>query len=363
MRWAVSTALPLALAVAAAPLTARAQVPPYRVDWLGQDFYPFALNDHGQVVGYRGFPGERTALLWQDGITTDLGAGEAHDINNAGQIVLRPSDSGSPAVVRQPDGSLTPVNVLRAWGSDFRHQYSINNRGQVVGMERFAGISPDGRAFRWDSGTVSYLDTVLPETPFASAHAVNNHGAAAGWLTSQGTGGGFVWQDGNVTRLPTPAVSINDAGQVLTLAADVWHDGTITALPRLPVLPVTASEESVELKPAEINNLGQVAGHQLEMYLIDVESGNGSIERAFLWDQAGGTRDLNALMGLAPDSRYQFPLAVSVDVNDIGQIVGYGPQGGWLLTPIPEPGAALVALMLASCLSFRRRRALRTVPA
>ena len=51
MRWAVSAALALALVVAAAPLAARAQVTPYRLDWLGQDFYPFAVNDHGQVVG------------------------------------------------------------------------------------------------------------------------------------------------------------------------------------------------------------------------------------------------------------------------------------------------------------------------
>jgi uncharacterized membrane protein len=354
MRWAVSTALALALAVAAAPLAARAQVPPYRLDWLGQDFYPFALNDRGQVVGYRGFPGERSALLWQDGVATDLGAGEAHDINNAGQIVLRPAAGGPPAVVREPDGSLTPVNVLRAWGSDFRHQYSINSRGQVVGMERFAGVSPDGRAFLWDGGAVSYLDTVLPETAFASAHAVNNHGAAAGWWGTRDTGGGFVWQDGNVTRLPTPAVSINDAGQVLTLAAEVWDNGTITALPRLPLLPVTDPAAGVEIKPAEINNLGQVAGHQWELYLIDTESGYGSIERAFLWDEAGGMRDLNAAMGIVPDARNQLALAVPTDVNDVGQIVGYGPQCGWLLTPVPEPGAGLVAMMLGGCFLFRR---------
>jgi probable HAF family extracellular repeat protein len=358
MRYAVRAALPLALAMAAVPLQTRAELPPYRLDWLGEDFYPFAMNDRGQVVGYTAaHRGEGPALLWQDGVTTDLGPGEAHDINNAGRIVMRPYGGGPPAVVREPDGSFTPVNVARAWGGDFRHQYSINDRGQVVGMERIGDVSADGRAFIWDNGTVTYVDPGLPEAPaYAAAHAVNNHGAAAGWWSSTrlNTGGGFVWQAGTVTRLDTPAVSINDAGQVLTLAADVWHEGTTTVLPRLAPLPVSDGE-SVQLKPAEISNLGQVAGYQWELYLIDVESGYGSIERAFLWDEAGGTRDLNALMGIAPDARNQFALAVPVDVNNVGQIVGYGPRGGWLLTPVPEPGAPIGGLLSASWMSLRRR--------
>jgi hypothetical protein len=98
-------------------------------------------------------------------------------------------------------------------------------------------------------------------------------------------------------------------------------------LPRLPVLPVTDEEMGVALKPAEINNLGQVVGHQWELYLIDLESGYGSIERAFLWDEAGGTRDLNALMGISPDARNLLALAVPLDMNNVGQIVGYGPRG------------------------------------
>ena len=361
MRLAVCAAIVLALTIAVVPLEVRAQILPYRLDWLGTDFYPLAMNDRGQVVGYTAaHRGEGPALLWHDGVTTDLGPGEAHDINNAGRIVMRPVGDAPPAVVREPDGTLTPVNVARPWGSDFRHQYSINDRGQVVGMESISRASSDGRAFVWDNGTVTYIDPGLPETTadVASAHAVNNHGAAAGWWSSSltNTGGGFVWRDGAVTRLPAPAVSINDAGHVLMLNADVWHDGNTTVLPRLPLLPVSADEAGVQLKPAEINNLGQVVGHQWELYLIDVESGYGSIERAFLWDEAGGTRDLNALMGIVPDARNQLALAAPVDVNNVGQIVGYGPRGAWLLTPVPEPGAALVGVLSASWMSLRRRR-------
>src|SRR5688500_16612916 len=101
VRLAVS--LGVALVAASAPLEGRAQSRPYRLDWLGQDFYPLAMNDHGQVVGYTAAQrGEGPALLWHNGVTTDLGPGEAHDINNAGRIVMRPYGEGPPAMVREP---------------------------------------------------------------------------------------------------------------------------------------------------------------------------------------------------------------------------------------------------------------------
>jgi hypothetical protein len=304
---------------------------------------------------------EGPALLWDAGVTTDLGPGEAHDINNAGRIVMTRFAFGVPAVVREPDGSITPVNVPRAWGGDFRHQYSINDRGQIVGMERLSDSTSDGRAFIWDHGAVTYIEPGLPQAPaFGAAHAINNNGAAAGWWSTQTVGGGFIWQDGAVEYLPAAAVSINDARQVLTLHADVWQNGTTTVLPCLPVLPVSAENAGVILKPAEINNLGQVAGHQWELYLIDVESGYGSIERAFLWDEAGGMRDLNALMGIVPDERNQLALAVPLDVNNAGQIVGYGPRGAWLLTPVPEPAGAAIVGFVASWMSLRRSRPQRS---
>ena len=78
-------------------------------------------------------------------------------------------------------------------------------------------------------------------------------------------------------------------------------------------------------------------------------------ERAFVWDAAGGTVDLNGLMGLEADESRQFPLAQAFDLNGLGQIVGYGPNGGWLLTPVPEPGGALLVLAALFTLGRRRR--------
>jgi hypothetical protein len=52
----------------------------------------------------------------------------------------------------------------------------------------------------------------------------------------------------------------------------------------------------------------------------------------------------------------QFPLAEPLDLNNVGQIVGYGPQGGWLLTPVPEPGGAAAVILLGSICLGRRNR-------
>jgi probable HAF family extracellular repeat protein len=94
---------PLAI-VLAVTLTASAELAPYRLDLLGPEFYPLAMNDRGQVVGYTASRrGEGPALLWQDGVVSELGPGEAHDINDAGRIVIRPNSEVPSAVICEPD--------------------------------------------------------------------------------------------------------------------------------------------------------------------------------------------------------------------------------------------------------------------
>jgi hypothetical protein len=104
----------------------------------------------------------------------------------------------------------------------------------------------------------------------------------------------------------------------------------------------------------EINDAGQVVGWSEEMYLIDEESGHGLIQRGVLWEEDGSVLDLNALMGFVPRSGMQFPLAEPLDLNNVGQIVGYGPQGGWLLTPVPEPPGPVGVLIVVARACLRR---------
>ena len=75
-----------------------------------------------------------------------------------------------------------------------------------------------------------------------------------------------------------------------------------------------------------------------------------------LWDPVGGLRDLNALMGFEPGAANQFPLAQAVDVNNLGQIVGFGLQAGWLLTPVSVPAGRVAAIIMVAWARLARRR-------
>jgi uncharacterized protein (TIGR03382 family) len=357
MRTAVRLALPL---LATVSVQASAQTAPYRIDWLGPSFYPAAVNDRGQVIGLDILgAGYGPALRWEDGGMTNLGEGQGNDINNNGVAVLGvpiPGQGQPGGVVVTPDGTRTDVGLPQGWGGDFRHEFSINDARQVVGMQKLP-IGSDGRAFVWDAGRVTYLDLGFP-TQLSSAHAINNAGQVVGWWSDGVHTGGFLWKDGVTTPLPSPGVSINNRGQVLMLGGDVWQGGAVTgAVPALPLLDLSDAAMGASVQAREINDAGQVVGWSEEMYLIDEESGHGLIQRGLLWDPSGGLRDLNALMGYGPGAANQFPLAEPLDVNNLGQIVGYGPQGGWLLTPVPEPAGASAAVAVLGfwCVGRRRR--------
>ena len=99
-----------------------------------------------------------------------------------------------------------------------------------------------------------------------------------------------------------------------------------------------------------INNHGQVVGRS---YL----AGN-DIFRPFIYDATLGMRDLTTLI----DPSQGWELNTITDINDAGQMTGYGNRNGeshaLLLTPVPEPST----MVLAACgllvpLAVRRRTA------
>jgi probable HAF family extracellular repeat protein len=314
---------------------------------------------HGRV-GDRGVQGRVDEDQGRDESGTQLGEGEGHDINNLGTAVLGvpvPGQGQPGPWVVAADGTRTDLGLPQGWGGDFRHEFSINAAGHVVGMQKNP-TGAEGRAFIWDGRTVRYLDLGM-DVPISSAHGINNAGQVVGWWSSSfsNSGGGFLWKDGTTTLLPGAAVSINNGGTVLLLGGDVWGDGAVRAsVPALPLLPGSDPAMTPAVNAREINDAGQVVGWSEEMYLIDPESGHGSFDRGFVWSAAGGLVDLNAVMGLGPQSGRQFPLALPTDVNNIGQIVGYGPLGGWVLTPVPEPAAALLFAAAPALFAARRRR-------
>jgi hypothetical protein len=107
---------------------------------------------------------------------------------------------------------------------------------------------------------------------------------------------------------------------------------------------------------SDINNLGQVVG----------QSNYG---RASLWDAEGDVRDLNGLLD-APLPEH-WSLTDAVAINDAGQILARGVwspddqtrpvEHAFLLTPVPEPGWGLLAVIAGAAL-LRRPGSKRSGP-
>jgi probable HAF family extracellular repeat protein len=97
----------------------------------------------------------------------------------------------------------------------------------------------------------------------------------------------------------------------------------------------------------DINDQGQVVGFGLF-------SGQ---ERAFVYDPLLGSRRLDQVLGVA-GAGWTFVRAQGI--NSHGDIVGYGLYNGqtraFLASPVPEPASALALLAGAALLRLKRRR-------
>jgi probable HAF family extracellular repeat protein len=219
----------------------------------------YGINDAGQVVGSHN--GGRAFLL-DDGVFTDLGTlgslpwyqSFANDINNAGQVVgsshaIFNDDLGDlqHAFLWQ-DGALTDLGVLP--GFDESVAESINASGQIVGTSTFVDQSTymlEWRAFLYANGAMAALGV---PTAHSGALDINDAGQVVGWM--RGAGGfdpdrAFLYDDGVVTDLNTlippgsgvtlaAATAINNAGQIVG-----YTQGGAFAFLLTPIAPGTPS--------------------------------------------------------------------------------------------------------------------------
>ncbi len=298
---------------------------------------PRAINNAGQVVGDL----YSHSFLWHNGVMEHIWTfggpnSGAYDINELGQVVGSAEiPGGTRHAFLYENGVMHDLQTIgahsRAWG--------INDSAQVTGWVRLQ----DGlkQVFLWENGAMTDIDTTERTS---SGHSINNTGEIVG--TSYGGGQITLWRDGEAINLGDlgrdggEAWDINDFGQVVGYGrnrdgytrAFFWSEGVISDL---------GSFDYRRSSGKGINNHGQIVGWST------FEGGGTTEYHASLWSQ-GEMYNLNELV---IDASGWDNLEVAQDINDRGQIVGYGykpESGGWrqgfLLTPIPEPSTIAVAV-------------------
>ena len=166
-----------------------------------------AINDLGQVVGISGRCDRAfgrfsaiSAVLWKDGVPTDIGnlGGVAWNtpmaINLRGDIVGFSNLSAADGGTFNANGFLKlrgkPIQALRPLPGDVYSQaLGINEWRQVVGLSCSAGFA-SCRAFLWQNGVTTDLNEVAARYPdyLYAANDINDFGQITGEAIEQGTG-------------------------------------------------------------------------------------------------------------------------------------------------------------------------------
>ena len=250
--------------------------------------------------------------------------------------------------------ALYHVQQLGSLGGTTSAGTSINERGWIAGFSNLAGDDTT-HATLWRDGATVDLGTLGGPNSAVLWPVRNNAGLIVGvaetaeidpleeaWSCSfffpSATGHtclGFVWQDGEMSALPTLggnngfATGVNNLGQVVGWAENTVHDPTCNLPQRLQfraVLWDTRHDNLVqELPPlpgdtvsaaTAINDRGQVVGIS---GICDNAVGRFSAAHAVLWER-GAPTDLGDLGGEA----WNTPMAI----NHRGEVVGFANLPG-----------------------------------
>lgn len=339
-----------------------------------------SVNNQGQVVGNTQVKAGRSTLpgpafVWANGVPVSLPslgadpAAQANGISDSGLIVgfspsLRVYDPNTPpkAVwwqVNQSGGyeigdwnALLPENspefliATTAISKDGQFVvFDARNKSSGLTYPVVAQIGVGGVS-TWPinfSGIAPVPAVPVYDGSGSDVHSDETAVRVVGWYTKTETDTAhpFIWEmdlnsggvtmrdlDGNLNRHSFPE-GVNGAGEIVgdislsgIYQAHFWN--TFGVKQQLPTLGGARSSAS------SINDSGLVTGWSSR-------SGKNVLAHAFLWDQFGGMRDLNALKSATDTSGIE--LTKGIKINNAGQILGYGVRKGVefkvLLNPVP----------------------------
>ncbi|MFO0836998.1 MAG: hypothetical protein U1D55_00605 [Phycisphaerae bacterium] len=349
---ALSTLLLLGTATAAAQSYRIRELPP--LSPTGESF-GIGINESGVVVGQgRTSTGTYSAIRWIAGAPVEFDPAPtfstsiAFDVSNDGRFVGR---SGASC------GSTVPSfwendQLALAQGAPrmYAEVYRINDTGVAVGEALDSCSRPwndSGYEWRWDSQSSAWVITpLLPLTgdPETGAYDLNDAGVIVGFSGNSGSAHlrAVRWDNGTPSLLPdlggdySIAAGINSIGQVAGYSRTssgafraYFFNGAIAI--NLGTFPGYAYSAATR-----VNNAGTVIGHVFntpgEATVWPYGFPDAS-QRAFIWRNGVFSYPLNLI---APGSGWS-TLNGLRDINERGQITGYGVRNGlnrgFLLTP------------------------------
>ena len=286
-----------------------------------------AINDFGQIVGTSQLSGDVSlhGFIYDKGTITDIGHINPYDINNLGQVVgYYNTEINGNSTVRSfiySNGVLTDLGtissdpVAQSWAN------GINDIGQVVGSGNTAYVGSNFHAYLYSEGVMENID---PDEE-SEALAINNYGLIIG---NEKDGGVFLYHEGVIERLNIfgSGLDINDHGEFVGRGswdpdlegAYLYREGELIVLGDLSDSRITT--------PLAINEGSQIVGHS-DIGYVERPWGYSYINHAFLYDN-GVMTDLNTLI----PANSGWELMVATDINNRGQIVGYGVRDGQFQT-------------------------------
>lgn len=217
--------------------------------------YASGINNIAQVVGFADDSGTRRPFIWTEsggmrdlGVPVGLVGGQAHQINDNGQIVGAVFQSEFSDLTTQgrfaiwsvdAGGTVIDSRDLGNLGGVAASPWDNNVQGNVAGAiwhgSGIAGVT----AFFW-----SESDGVIKIDGTAEGLGINDNAKVVGSRFSGTSLVGWVWTaSGGVTAVPTGVLrTINNSGQAAgradvglrTTQAFIWKDGEVKLLPMPP---------------------------------------------------------------------------------------------------------------------------------